>query len=317
MITAFRGTLLHFTRDPGDSMSPPPGFIEDGLLVVEDGRIKAAGPALGLLPTLPAGTAVTDYSGRLILPGFIDTHIHYVQTDVIAVYASQLLDWLEDHTFPAERRFEDPGHAGETARFFLDELLRNGTTTALIFGSVHAASAEAFFAEASRRNLRMIAGKALMDRNCPDYLRDTAESGYRDSSALIEKWDGHDRLNYAITPRFAATSTPEQLMLAGKLAREHPDTFIQSHVAENVKEVEWVRSLFPEARSYLDVYDRYGLLPTAGAWPRPARSRRLARRPTCSSAADCSTSPRRSPPACAWRWRPTSAAAPASACCAP
>jgi guanine deaminase len=209
---------------------------------------------------MPVGTTVTDCTGQLILPGFVDTHVHYVQTDVIAAYASQLLDWLEDHTFPAERRFEDPAHAGEVARFFLDELMRNGTTTALVFGSVHAASVDAFFEEAARRNLRMVAGKSLMDRNCPDFLRDTADSGYRDSSALIEKWDGSGRLHYAITPRFAATSTPEQLAAAGRLAREHPDTFIQSHVAENVKEVEWVRSLFPEARSYLDVYDSFGLL---------------------------------------------------------
>lgn len=258
--SAYRGTLLHFIADPGDEIRTPAGFIEDGLLVVEDGCIKAAGPARDLLPTLPHDAVVTDYSGRLILPGFVDTHIHYVQADVIAAYASQLLDWLEDHTFPAERRFEDPAHAREVASFFLDELMRNGTTTALVFGSVHAVSADAFLEAAHGRNLRMIAGKALMDRNCPAYLQDTAETGYRDSSALLEKWDGEGRLNYAITPRFAATSTPAQLELAGKLAREHPDAFIQSHVAENLKEVEWVRSLFPEARSYLDVYDRCGLL---------------------------------------------------------
>ncbi|HVY04604.1 MAG TPA: guanine deaminase [Burkholderiales bacterium] len=257
---AFRGSLLHFLGDPGDSISPPPGYVDDGLLVVEGGNVKTAGPAHELLNTLPAGTAVTDYSGRLLLPGFIDTHIHYVQTDVIAAYAAQLLDWLEDHTFPAERRFADPAHARQTAAFFLDELMRNGTTTALVFGSVHAASAEAFFEEAHGRNLRMIAGKALMDRNAPDFLCDTAESGYRESSELLEKWHGKGRLNYAITPRFAATSTPAQLALAGKLAREHPDAFIQSHVAENLKEVEWVRSLFPDARSYLDVYDGHGLL---------------------------------------------------------
>src|SRR5262249_31758542 len=162
----------------------------DGLLIVEDGKVKVAGPAIELLRTLPAGTSVTDCSGRLILPGFIDTHIHYVQTDVIAAYASQLLDWLQDHTFPAEQRFEDAAHARETAGFFLDELVRNGTTTAMVFGSVHLNSVEAFFEEAARRNVRMIAGKSLMDRNCPEYLRDTAASGYRDSSALIERWDG-------------------------------------------------------------------------------------------------------------------------------
>lgn len=260
-LSAFRGSLLHFLDDPGDGNSQAAvQYFDDGLLVVEDGKIKAAGPAQDLLPGLPDSVELVDYSGRLMLPGFVDTHIHYTQTDVIAVYAAQLLDWLEDHTFPAERRFEDAAHSREVAGFFLDELLRNGTTTALVFGTVHAGSVDAFFEQAQKRNLRMIAGKVLMDRNCPEFLRDTPESGYRESSALLEKWDGQGRLNYAITPRFAATSSEAQLELTGKLAREHPDAFIQSHVAENLKEVEWVRELFPDARSYLDVYDRYGLL---------------------------------------------------------
>lgn len=260
-LSAFRGTLLHFLGDPGEGHSTSDvQYYEDGLLLVEDGKVTTAGPAQDLLPTLPATAERIDYTGRLLLPGFVDTHIHYVQTDVIAAYAVQLLDWLEDHAYPAERSFSDPAHAREAAGFFLDELLRNGTTTALVFGSVHRDSADALFEQARARNLRMIAGKALMDRHCPDDLRDTAEGGYRDSSALIEKWHGLDRLHYAITPRFAATSSEAQLQLAGKLAREHPDAFIQSHVAESLKEVEWVRELFPDARSYLDVYDRYGLL---------------------------------------------------------
>jgi guanine deaminase len=260
-LNAYRGTLLHFLGDPGDADAPPAvQYFDDGLLVTEDGRVKAADEARLLLSTLPAGTQITDYSGRLLLPGFIDTHIHYPQTDMIAAYAAQLLDWLDDHAFPAEHRFADAAHAAEASRFFLDELMRNGTTTALVFGTVHPCSVDAFFAEAAARNLRMIAGKVLMDRNCPEYLRDTADSGYRETSALIEKWHGHGRLHYAITPRFAVTSSDAQLEAAGRIAAEHPDVFVHSHVAENLKEVKWARELFPQARSYLDIYERFGLL---------------------------------------------------------
>jgi guanine deaminase len=260
-LKAFRGSLLHYLGDPGDGdAAPAVRYFDDGLLVVEDGRVKAADEAGLLLPTLPAGTRVTDYSGRLLLPGFIDTHIHYPQTDMIAAYAAQLLDWLDDHAFPAEHRFADAAHAAEASRFFIDELMRNGTTTALVFGTVHPCSVDAFFAEAAARNLRMIAGKVLMDRNCPEYLRDTADSGYRESSALIEKWHGQGRLHYAITPRFAVTSSDAQLESAGRLAAEHPDVFVHSHLAENLNEVKWACELFPQARSYLDIYERFGLL---------------------------------------------------------
>ncbi len=261
MLRAYRGRLLHFLDDPGDDdAAPAVQYFDDGLLLVENGHVKAADEARLLLPALPEGTPIVDYSGRLLLPGFIDTHVHYSQTDMIAAYAKQLLDWLDDHAFPAERRFADTAHAGEVSRFFLDELMRNGTTTALVFGTVHAASADAFFAEAAARNLRMVAGKVLMDRHCPEYLRDTAQSGYRDSASLIEKWHGQGRLHYAITPRFAVTSSEAQLEAAGRLAAEHPDVFIHSHVAENLAEVKWARELFPQARSYLDIYDRFGLL---------------------------------------------------------
>jgi guanine deaminase len=194
------------------------------------------------------------------VPGFIDCHIHYPQTDLIASYGTQLLDWLETYTFPTESRFADSEHAAEAAGFFIDELLRNGTTTALVLGTVHPQSVDAIFTAAGRRNLRLMAGKVLMDRNCPEYLRDTPDSAYRDSKALIERWHGQDRLLYAITPRFAPTSSAEQLQRAGQLAAEHPDTFIHTHVAENRDEVDWVARLFPESRSYLDVYDRFGLL---------------------------------------------------------
>ena len=260
-LRAYRGSLLHFLGDPGDGADGSAvQYFDDGLLVVENGLVKAAGEARELLPTVPAAVQVVDHTGRLLMPGFIDTHIHYPQTDMIATSAAQLLDWLDDHAFPAERRFADAGHAAESSRFFLDELMRNGTTTALVFGTVHAVSVDAFFAEAEARNLRMIAGKVLMDRNCPEYLRDTPDGGYRDSSSLIEKWDRRGRLHYAITPRFAITSSDAQLESAGRLATEHPGVFVHSHVAENVNEVKWARELFPQARSYLDVYEHFGLL---------------------------------------------------------
>ncbi|MBI3528458.1 MAG: guanine deaminase [Betaproteobacteria bacterium] len=260
-LRAYRGSLLHFLGDPGDGdATSAVRYFDDGLLIVENGLVKAADDARLLLPTLPAGAQIADYSGRLLLPGFIDTHIHYPQTDMIAAYAAQLLDWLDDHAFPAEHRFADAEHAAECSRFFLDELMRNGTTTALVFGTVHPCSVDAFFAEAEKRNLRMIAGKVLMDRNCPEYLRDTPDSGYRDSATLIEKWDGRGRLHYAITPRFAVTSSEAQLESAGRLAIEHPGVFVHSHVAENLNEVKWARELFPQARSYLDIYERFGLL---------------------------------------------------------
>ncbi len=259
--TAFRGDFLHCLRDPGlEGDATAIEFVRDGILLVRDGRIEALKPASELLPALGPDVRVEDWRGHLIVPGFVDTHVHYPQIDVIASHGAQLLDWLERFTFPEERKFAERAHADAAARFFLDRLVENGTTTALVFCTVHTQSAEAFFVEARLRNMRMIAGKVLMDRNCPEYLRDTAASGYRDSKALIERWHGIDRLHYAITPRFAATSSPEQLDACGRLAREHPDVYIQSHVAENPGEVAWVRELFPKHRSYLDVYDSAGLL---------------------------------------------------------
>jgi guanine deaminase len=258
---AFRASILHFLSDPGDGDAADSfEYFDDGLLVVGAGKVQALGPARDLLGTLPEGAAVEDHSGNLIVPGFVDTHIHYSQTDVIASAGRDLLHWLEHYTFPEEQKFADAAHASEVAEFFLDELLRNGTTTALVFGTVHKQSVEMFFEAAYKRNLRMVAGKVMMDRNCPEPLRDTPESAYRESAELLEKWNGRGRLNYAITPRFAITSSDEQLALAGKLAREHPDAHIHSHVAENGDEIAWVKKLFPESRSYLDVYDRHGLL---------------------------------------------------------
>jgi guanine deaminase len=228
--------------------------------VLADGFVAAAGDARELLPTLPAGATITDHTGKLILPGFVDTHVHYPQTDIIAAHGEQLLEWLERYTFPAERRFGDPLHAREVADFFLAELLRNGTTAAMVFATVHPQSVDAFFEAARERGARMIAGKVMMDRNCPEFMRDTAQSSYDDSKALIARWHGMDRLLYAVTPRFAPTSTERQLELAGRLLDEHPGVYLQSHVAENLAEVAWAAELFPWSRSYLDVYDRFGLV---------------------------------------------------------
>jgi len=259
--TAHRGSLLHFRSDPGshdDGSSFE--YWQDGLLIVADGHVAKAGPAAELLGTLGTGTPIVEHGDKLILPGFIDTHIHYPQTDVIGSGGAHLLDWLEKYTFPAERRFGDPQHARAVAEFFLDELLDNGTTTAQVLCTVHKTSAEEFFKAADARSLRMVAGKVLMDRHCPPFLRDSAGEGESDSRALIEAWHGRNRLHYAITPRFAPTSSNEQLASAGRLAREFPDTFIHSHLAENRDEVAWAKQLNPSARSYLDVYDSYGLL---------------------------------------------------------
>jgi guanine deaminase len=258
-LQAYRGSLLHFLADPAFS-DQSYAWYDDGLLVVADGKVQAAGDHATLRAALPPGTELHDYSGKLLLPGFIDTHVHYPQTDMIASPSEGLLPWLETYTFPTERQFEDPAHAAGVAEFFLDELLRCGTTTAMVYCTVHPQSVDAFFAASEARGLRMVAGKVMMDRNCPGFLRDTAESGARDTEALIRRWHQRGRSLYAITPRFAPTSTEGQLQLAGELARAYPDTFIQTHVSENEAECAWVRLLFPKSRSYIDVYDSYGML---------------------------------------------------------
>jgi guanine deaminase len=260
-LRAHRGAVLHFRSDPGAHPDPASfEFFDDGLLVVAAGHITAVGPAPELLPGLPRDTEVISHGDNILMPGFVDTHIHYPQTDIIASGGGALLDWLQDYTYPTEAAFAQPAHARSVAEFFLDELLRNGTTTAMVFCTVHRGSVEEFFQAAAARELRMVAGKVLMDRNCPEDLRDTPQSGERDSRELIERWQTQGRLKYAITPRFAVTSSQGQLESAGRLAREFPNSLIQSHLAENLAEVAWVKQLFPQARSYLDVYDRYGLL---------------------------------------------------------
>jgi guanine deaminase len=259
-VSAVRGTLIFYRDDPFLT-DPRKAFVcePDGLVICRGGLIQAVGPYAALKSELPPSAVLADYSGCLVAPGFIDTHVHYVQTGIIGAQGLQLLDWLNTYTFVAEQAFADPLVAQETARVFCDELLRQGTTTALVFCSVHAGSVDALFAEAEKRNLRLIAGKVLMDRNAPPALTDTARSGYEQSKALIAKWHGRGRCLYAITPRYAGSSTPEQLELASSLWREHPDTFVQTHIAENRDEIAWVMKLFPERRDYLDIYAHYGL----------------------------------------------------------
>ncbi|HEY1386673.1 MAG TPA: guanine deaminase, partial [Dongiaceae bacterium] len=245
-----RGSILHFLRDPGAEADPAAWeYWDDGALRIVDGRVAAVGPASQILAARAASDVLHDHSGKLIVPGFVDTHVHYAQVDVIASYGRQLLDWLNDYTFPAERAFADPDHARQIAGLFLETLLRHGTTTAAVYPTVHKQSVDAFFEQAQQRDLRMVCGKILMDRNCPDYLRDDVAGAEQDCRALIEHWHGKDRLGYALSPRFAPTSTPEQLAMIGRLYAEHPGVWMQTHLAENVDEIRWVNSLFPEARS--------------------------------------------------------------------
>ncbi|MFM8865146.1 MAG: guanine deaminase [Limnohabitans sp.] len=257
----WRASLLWFP----DPHSPEPRHESDGLLVTgqdADGtvRVIAIGPHADLHPAY-AHVPVTHWPGLCIAPGFVDLHTHYPQTDVIASPAEGLLPWLEHYTFPHEKRFADPACAHEVAGFFLDELMRNGVTTALCFATAHPASVDAFMAEAQVRRLRMVTGKVLQDRHSPEGLRDTDTAlSLRQTEDLIQRWHGVDRLGYAITPRFAPTSTDAQLHGAGELAQQYPDVWIQSHLAENLDEIRWVRELFAQSRSYLDVYDRAGLL---------------------------------------------------------
>jgi guanine deaminase len=254
---ALRGDLLDFTAEPawGETESAAVRFRPDHWLLVEGGRIA------GVQAEAPGeGWERHDHTGQLVLPGFIDTHVHSPQVDVIASYGSELLDWLTTHTFPAEARHADAAHAEAAAAHFLDALLAHGTTAAVVFPTVHKESVDALFAAAEARGMRLIAGKVLMDRNAPDNLRDDVAGAARDMAALIERWHGRGRLAYAVTVRFAATSSPEQLALAGRFCAADASLYMQTHVAENRAEVRWVHELFPEARSYLDVYAGAGLL---------------------------------------------------------
>ena len=256
---AIRGDLLDFTAAPdwGAVESNAVRFRPDHWLLVEAGHIVGVQPG-SQWPD--AGWERHDHSGCLVLPGFIDTHVHSPQLDVIASYGTELLDWLNTYTFPAEAAYADPALARSGAGYFLDALLAHGTTSAVVFPTVHKVSAEMLFAAAQQRGMRVIAGKVLMDRHCPDNLRDDVGQAERDCTDLIARWHGKDRLAYAVTVRFAPTSTPEQLAMAGRLCTNHSGVYMQTHVAENRDEVRWVKELFPHARSYLDVYARAGLL---------------------------------------------------------
>ena len=256
---ALRGHLVHCRYSPEHH----PGALEqiaDAVLWIEQGRVLRYGPAEHLLPQLPADCPLEDWRGCYILPGLIDTHVHYAQTDIIAAYGEQLLGWLEHYTFPAEARLADAQLAEQLAEFFLDELLRNGTTCAAVWATVHPSSVDALMMAAARRNMRLIAGKVLMDRHCPPALCESAALGEQHTRRLIERWHGHKRLAYAITPRFAPTSSREQLQRVGQLAAEYPDVYLQTHLAENRAEGQWVAQLFPEHQRYLAVYQHYGLL---------------------------------------------------------
>lgn len=257
---AFLGAVLHFIDDPSKGIEGSYQYFPEGLLWVAEGRVKAVGEAKELLPQLPEGVTVTDYRDHLLMPGFIDTHIHYPQTEMIAAHGSQLLEWLQNYTFPTEKQFKEYAYAEGVAELFLDELLRNGTTTALVFATVHPESVDAFFTAAQSRQLRMIAGKVLMDRNAPEYLLDTPELGYQQSSELIERWHGKERLLYAVTPRFAPTSSDQQLRQAAALLNKYEGLYLHTHLSENQAELAWVSELFPESANYLDVYDQAGLL---------------------------------------------------------
>jgi guanine deaminase len=261
MTRLLRGRLLSFLRQPED-LKDTDSYIchEDGGLLIEDGKIAAIGGFAEIRRRAPEGVEIVDHRPHLIMPGFIDPHIHFPQMQVVGSYAGNLLEWLNTYTFVEEQRFADAGHAARIAGKFFDELIRYGTTTAVAYCSVHKTSADAFFAESFRRNMRMVAGKVMMDRNAPPGLRDTPQSGYDDTKRVIADWHGKGRNHVAITPRFAITSTPEQMEMSQALAREFPDLHIQTHLSENLEECRFAGELYPEAKDYTDIYARYGLL---------------------------------------------------------
>ncbi|GEK71853.1 MULTISPECIES: guanine deaminase [Halomonas] len=258
-----RGPLLSFDADPGEGDTPAAGSVrhlEDGAVWLVDGHIHAVADHAELAPHLPADIETVDYGDKLMMPGFIDSHVHYAQLDIMASYGRQLLDWLNDYTFPEECRFAERAHAEAVAEAFLDETLRAGTTTAQVFCTSHPGSVDAFFGAAKARGLRMLAGKVLMDRHAPEALVDDPLGGLADSERLIGDWHGRDRLGYSLTPRFAPTSSREQLEATGAVLRNAPDLHLQTHLSENEGEIAWVAELFPECQDYLGVYERYGLV---------------------------------------------------------
>jgi guanine deaminase len=257
---AYRSAIFHLLDNPARGGAALDGYFADGVLVVQDGHIVDAGDWNRIGPTLCPETPVTQFPNALIVPGFVDAHVHYPQLDIIASPAPQLLDWLSHHTFPSESRFADRRIADEAAGFFLDQLLRHGTTTALVFATVHPGSVEALFEAALARDMRLAAGKVMMDCRAPADLCDTAQTSYDDSDTLLQTWHGKGRLSYAVTPRFAVTSSERQLELAGKLLRDNPGVLLHTHISENAEEIAEVRRLFPDCADYLGVYEKFGLV---------------------------------------------------------
>ena len=256
--TILRGRVLTFVSEPqGLDDAASYRYLEDGAVVIADGKIVA----LEDFANVDIGDAeVIDHRPHLILPGFIDTHLHYVQSQMIASYAGSLLEWLNKYTFVEEQKFSQQGHAGSVASAFYDELIRNGTTTAVAYCSSHPRSVDAYFAEAEKRNMLMVGGKVMMDRNAPEALCDTPQSSYDDTKMLIERWHGRGRGLYAISPRFAITSTPEQMEMARALVAEHPDCYVQTHLSENDAEIKFSMELYPDAADYTGIYEDFGIL---------------------------------------------------------
>jgi len=257
-IKGFRAQILHF---PVASGSPKSDYVffTDGLLVTRNDKIEFIGDYKTNINQYD-NLDVHDYSGKLLLPGFIDSHMHFPQTEMLASFGEQLLDWLTDYTFPVENKFADTAYASAIADVFLRQLYRHGTTSAMVYSSVHKGATDALFQAAQQHNMLLMAGKVCMDRNCPPFLQDTAQSAQQDSADLINSWHGKGRSHYVITPRFAPTSTEAQLAALGELAQQYPSVFIQTHLSENHNEIAWVKSLYPNRKHYLDVYDHYGLV---------------------------------------------------------
>lgn len=264
-LKGFRGPILHFFGDPTATSTPEQSYeyLEDGLLVVaSDGTVVDCKAAAEVIEEYGSDMEVVDCAGKLIMPGFVDCHIHYPQVDVVGCYGDQLLEWLQNYVFPSEAKFGDLDHAEQVAQVFLNEMLKAGTTTALTFCTVHPESVDALFKAAQQRNMLMIAGKVLMDHPefTPETLREDAKQSYLDSKALIEKWHGNGRCLYAVTPRFALTSTPEELELAGQLVAEYEDqgVYVHTHMNENPVEIELVKKMH-SCDTYLGIYDKFGL----------------------------------------------------------
>ena len=256
-----RGRVLDFVAEPQSiDDSSAYRYFENGAVLLSGEKILASGDWNDVRGQVPEGCPVTNHHPHLILPGLIDPHIHFVQMQVVASYAANLLEWLNTYTFVEEQRFADPEHGAQIASAFFDTLIRHGTTSAAAYCSVHATSAEAFFVQAEKRNMAMIGGKCMMDRNCPEALRDSPQRGYDETKALIGKWHGRGRINYAITPRFAITSSPEQMEMVQALVEENPGAYVQTHLAENDAEIALAMQLYPEAADYTGIYEHYGLL---------------------------------------------------------